>query len=434
MFKYLVLLTSVGIAAVAAFFSVSGLAKLFAGSFLAVAIMASALEIGKLVTASLLTRSWDRLTVPLKTYYSIATFVLIVITSAGIYGFLTAAYQTTADELRVLDRQVQILESQKERYQEQLDQSDSQLQSLNTTITQLTEGLANNQIQYVDQETGQLVTSTSRFNREAIQEQLNVSNQERQELNTRRQEWNDSITSKDLQIIDLQSNSEVTSEVGPLRYLSGLTGVSMDRVVNFFALLIVFVFDPLAVTLVVAYNRLQIQDKKEDDDDDGDDGGQMKPTVWVSPDPDGSSTTTSSEWANVTTNFEDLTEQQIKEGLDRVVENILQNQVDLDPQEKGVLYDNLWDLYQTGSEEEPVTEHSVWNDEPVSVKDTLVEGEPFEPDWSDYDEELMDTALEMVQEEEEKLAKEGEDVLDSKESQTQAVPDHWSALSRNKRL
>ena len=273
MFKYLVLATSIGIASVAAFFSVSGLAKLFAGSFLAVAIMASALEIGKLITASLLTRSWSKLTRPLKLYYSIAVVALILITSAGIYGFLTAAYQVTADELRVLDRQVSVLESQKGRYQEQLDQSDTELESITQTITQLTEGLANNQIQYVDPETGQLVTSTSRATREALQSQLGVANAERDAIQTRRQSWNDSITSKDLQIIDLQSNSEVAAEVGPLRYISNLTGMDMDKIVNYFALLIIFVFDPLAVTLIIAYNRLQIQGVEDTGQDDPEDEG-----------------------------------------------------------------------------------------------------------------------------------------------------------------
>ena len=119
MFKYVVLLSAIVIATVAAFFSVSGLGKLFAGSFLAVVIMASALETGKLVTASLLTRHWNDLTRLMRAYYLLATFTLIVITSAGIYGFLTAAYQTTADQLSILDRQTQVLDLRKERYQEQ---------------------------------------------------------------------------------------------------------------------------------------------------------------------------------------------------------------------------------------------------------------------------------------------------------------------------
>ena len=259
MFKYVVLLSAIVIATVAAFFSISGLGKLFAGSFLAVVIMASALETGKLVTASLLTRHWNDLTRLMRVYYLSATFILIVITSAGIYGFLTAAYQTTADQLSILDRQTQALDLRKERYQEQLDLYIGERESLSSTVGELSRGLANNVIQYVDEETGQLVTSTSLNTRIALQEQLQIATQERGNLAIRIEELTDSVTQLDLQALNLTIDSEVTAEVGPLRYLSNLTGWPMDQVVNAFALLIVFVFDPLAVSLVVAYNRLHLQ-------------------------------------------------------------------------------------------------------------------------------------------------------------------------------
>ena len=260
MFKYVVLLSAIVIATVAAFFSVSGLGKLFAGSFLSVVIMASALETGKLVTASLLTRHWNDLTRLMRAYYLSATFILIVITSAGIYGFLTAAYQTTADQLSILDRQTQVLDLRKERYQEQLDLYVGERETLSSTVEELSRGLANNVIQYVDEETGQLITTTSLNTRLALQEQLQIATSERENLATRIEELTDSVTQLDLQALNLTVDSEVAAEVGPLRYLSNLTGWSMDRVVNAFALLIVFVFDPLAVSLVVAYNRLHLRE------------------------------------------------------------------------------------------------------------------------------------------------------------------------------
>jgi hypothetical protein len=66
---------------------------------------------------------------------------------------------------------------------------------------------------------------------------------------------NDSITKLDLQVLDMESNNEVAAEVGPLRYLSKITGKSMDVIVNWFTLLIVFVFDPLAVAMVISINK-----------------------------------------------------------------------------------------------------------------------------------------------------------------------------------
>ena len=262
MFKYVVLLSAIVIATVAAFFSVSGLGKLFAGSFLAVVIMAAALEIGKLVTASLLTRHWNDLTRLMRTYYLSATFILIVITSAGIYGFLTAAYQTTADQLSILDRQTQVLDLRKERYQEQLDLYVGERETLSSTVEELSRGLANNVIQYVDEETGQLITTTSLNTRLALQEQLQIATSERENLATRIEELTDSVTQLDLQALNLPVDSEVAAEVGPLRYLSNLTGWSMDRVVNAFALLIVFVFDPLAVLLLISSLGLIAREKQ----------------------------------------------------------------------------------------------------------------------------------------------------------------------------
>ena len=258
MFKYVVLLSAIVIATVAAFFSVSGLGKLFAGSFLAVVIMASVLEAGKLVTASLLARHWNDLTRLMRAYYLLATFVLIVVTSAGIYGFLTAAYQTTADQLSILDRQTQVLDLRKERYQEQLDLYIGEREILSLTVGELSRGLANNVIQYVDAETGQLITTTSINTRVALQEQLQIATQERGNLGLRIEELPDSVTQLDLQALSLTVDSEVVAEVGPLRYLSNLTGWPMDQVVNIYALLLIFVFDPLAVSLVVAYNRLHL--------------------------------------------------------------------------------------------------------------------------------------------------------------------------------
>ena len=258
MFKYVVLLSAILIATVAAFFSISGLGKLFAGAYLAVVIMASVLEAGKLVTASLLTRHWQDLTRLMRAYYLSATFILIVITSAGIYGFLTAAYQTTADQLSILDRQTQVLDLRKERYQEQLDLYIGERETLSLTVGELSRGLANNVIQYVDEETGQLVTTTSLNTRLVLQEQLQITTQERGNLGLRIEELTDSVTQMDLQALNLTIDSEVTAEAGPLRYLSNLTGWPMDQVVNAFALLIIFVFDPLAVSLVVAYNRLHL--------------------------------------------------------------------------------------------------------------------------------------------------------------------------------
>lgn len=263
MFPTIILITALVISSVAAFFSVSGLGSLFAGAFYPVVIMASALEVGKLVTASFLTRHWNDLSKGLKTYFIVATATLILITSAGIYGFLTAAYQTTADKFSIVTQQVSVLELRKQRYQEQLEVLLKERQEVSTTVASLSEGLANNRVQYVDDE-GRLITSTSSATRNALQQQLNIANQQRDRVSERIEQLSDTITSLDVQIVDINANNEVAAEIGPLRYLSNLTGLKMDFIVNLFALLIVFVFDPLAVCLIIGFNRLQLQRHRQD--------------------------------------------------------------------------------------------------------------------------------------------------------------------------
>ena len=114
-------LSALFIASAAAFFSVTGLSKLFAGASTAVILMASSLEFGKLISAGFLYNYWDKINKLLRTYLLKGVGVLILITSAGIYGFLTSAYQVTADQLGVLDKQVELVDLKKGRFQEQLD-------------------------------------------------------------------------------------------------------------------------------------------------------------------------------------------------------------------------------------------------------------------------------------------------------------------------
>lgn len=249
-------LTATAVATSAAFFSVTGISKLFAGASFAALIMASTLEFGKIVGISFLYQYWKEIPGILKTYLTVAATVLMLITSVGIYGFLSAAYQTTADELAIMDQQAAVTQLRIDRYQEELDLYVQERERISSTIEQLSSGLANNTIQYVDQETGQLITTTSSATRNALQEQLRGASEERSNIATRIEAATDSITSLETQLLEAQMNNEVAAEVGPLRFVSNLTGWQMDQVVNIFALMIVFVFDPLAVALVISVNFL----------------------------------------------------------------------------------------------------------------------------------------------------------------------------------
>ena len=263
-FGILMVISTLTLSISAAYYSVFGLSSLFAGAKTEVIIMASALEFSKLIVASYLHNNWNKINTLLKTYLTMGVLILMLITSAGIYGFLTSAYQKTADQLGVLDKQTEVVELKKNRFQESLESYQLEKEQLNESISELSKGLSNNVIQYKDKETGEIITTTSSSTRRALESQLNDSKEQRNSMSIKIEALIDSITKLDLQILDMESNNEVAAEIGPLRYLSKITGKSMDVIVNWFTLLIVFVFDPLAVAMVIAINKY-IGGNKEDE-------------------------------------------------------------------------------------------------------------------------------------------------------------------------
>lgn len=260
-FPYIVYAAAFALALSAAYYSVFGLSKLFSAQATAVVIMAGTLELSKLITASYLHRYWERIGFLLKTYLVTAVMILMLITSIGIYGFLVSAYQTTADQLTVLDKQVDVIELKRERFQTQLDEYSIEKKQFSESISELSKGLSNNIIQYRDKETGQIITTTSSSTRQVLERQLNDSKEQRNVVNLKIESLTDSITSLDLQVLDLESNNDVAAELGPLRYVAEITNKPMNQVVNWFILIFIFVFDPLAVTLLIA---AQIANKKTD--------------------------------------------------------------------------------------------------------------------------------------------------------------------------
>jgi len=259
--KYLlptiIALSALSVSISAAFYSVTGLSMLFAGASLAVLIMASSLEVAKLVIASLLYQYWDKLNKILRTYLATAACVLVLITSAGIYGFLSAAYQSTATKSEIVDKQITALETKKQLYIDSRDNILQEKQSLADLRGTLSKGSTT---QYTDRK-GNLVVRT---NTAAIRNIESASKSD-EKLSEKVDVVNDSIFSLENQILEVKTNSEATSELGPLKYISKLTGQPMDKIINWFLLVIIFVFDPLAISLVIAANFAfaQIRPKKE---------------------------------------------------------------------------------------------------------------------------------------------------------------------------
>lgn len=265
---YLILFSALSVSGSAAFYSVYGLSKLFAGASLQVIIMASSLEIAKLVIATLLHRYWSTINNLLKVYLTIATVVLVLITSAGIYGFLSNAYQLTANQDKIVTRGIELVDTKQKIFEQSKSEYTAEKESIIKSISELRNSLANpGQVQFVDKKTGKVITSRSNDPRarKSLEIQLDDAIKRRDELTQKIQIASDSIGKFEVEKIELENNSDAAAELGPLKYISALTGVTMDRIVNYFLLLIIFVFDPLAIALVLASNFAFTQMRRENE-------------------------------------------------------------------------------------------------------------------------------------------------------------------------
>jgi len=221
-FSNLVGISALLIAFSAAFFSVFGLSKLFAGAELSVIIMASSLEFGKLVAASFLYRYWDKINLLQKFYMTFATIVLIIITSAGIFGFLSNAYQGATVEfekestnLIFKEDRLKQLEEDKRYLKEELDQAIAELPDNYRTAR--------------------------RKLREDYQPQISEINKQMIDLKGEIGELKTALV-------------ETGVDVGPVIYLARTFQTDIDTVVKFFIFILIFVFDPMAVMFVISYN------------------------------------------------------------------------------------------------------------------------------------------------------------------------------------
>jgi len=253
-FPSLIAISALSVSGSAAFYSVTGLSKLFAGASFAVIIMAGSLEFAKLVTASLLYRYWKDMNKLLKGYLTVATIVLVLITSMGIYGFLSAAYQDTFRQLTIKNNEVGFLEQKKNFYDKDVIRYDKELERISNNISTLSNARSQS-IQIRDTSVaGGVRTTISTSELRMAAKRIEVEESNRKSIQAKREIVADSLQKYQLAILDLENNVDVAGELGPLEYLSGLTGIPMDKIINYLLLVIIFVFDPLAISLVIAAN------------------------------------------------------------------------------------------------------------------------------------------------------------------------------------
>jgi len=238
------------IAGSAAFFSVFGLSKLFAGAALSVIIMAGSLEFGKLVTAAFLYRYWDKVNLFQKTYLMTAVVTLVLITSAGIFGYLSNAYQGATV---TFEKQSNALLANEDRLEQLQEDKKFLKEELEIQVNDLPENY---------------ITAKRKL---------------REEYNPRIQAVNDEILRVKGVVGDLKVELVETGvDVGPAIYLARTFDTDVDSVVKFFIFILIFVFDPLAVMLVVSFNQALLLREENESPKDGNQKSLLtkKPKSW----------------------------------------------------------------------------------------------------------------------------------------------------------
>ena len=271
MFKYILGSSAFLLAGCAAFFSVKGIALLFAASFWSVAIMAGSLEIAKLVCASYLYRYWQNINKLLRQYMLAATLLLMGITSLGIFGFLSDAFQKNFSQYSLNVSKIQALKSQQTFLTSQVDFNKSKLkdlidlqktyqssldsavkQDVTTTKTsggglfggQKTEKVTDSKLL----ESRNKIVEGSQQNINSLFNQIQIVTSELQNL-----EQKASQTAQEIMVLEADNTK---GEIGTFKFVAEAFGMKIENAVRLFIILIVIVFDPLAVALVIAYNSI----------------------------------------------------------------------------------------------------------------------------------------------------------------------------------
>ena len=256
---------ALAVAGCAAYFSVWGLSQLFAGASVSVIIMASVLELGKLVTTTALHTYWNKLAKTLRIYLAISVVILMVITSAGIYGFLSNAYQSTANKLEIHEGELGVLDAKKATFEKSVVDNQKLIDTKTKRLDQLS-NLRSSQESRLDNSGSNRAKNSVRGDIKSADSEIQKLNTEIDALNAKNIVLSDSINAYNVKAIELKSGSSVAAEVGPLKYIAQLTGISMASVVNYLILLLIFVFDPLAVALVLITNKVFQIEKEEEDE------------------------------------------------------------------------------------------------------------------------------------------------------------------------
>jgi hypothetical protein len=261
--EHLVITTSMLIAGCAAYFSVYGIGLLFSGATIAAMIMAGSLELGKLVSTSWLFRNWHKANILLKTYMTIAVLVLICITSLGIFGFLTAAFQKSSLETELSVGKIIALEEQK-------SQETKKIEATKQAIDNLFKLRSSQESRLSDSMTNVLIARNP-IQQQNIQNQINEQiegiNKQMETENDKLKVSGQKIGKIDEEIFKLKTDNSSKKDITTFKFVAQEFNTTIQTVVKWFIIVLIAVFDPLAIVLLLAYNtsikRVELQGDKD---------------------------------------------------------------------------------------------------------------------------------------------------------------------------
>ena len=254
--KNLIWFCAIGLAVFSGYYSVYGISKLFSGGSWSIVGMAGMLEFSKLVVIVFLHNHYKTLKTTFKLYLMSAAVVLMILTSIGVYGYLTNSYQETAKSIYETQNKIVLIDKKKYIYLEQKSQIDTLVKQKSQRISSYDQLRLTQENSLNTQLSFKKGTNGLQRNIQSVDNSTQTLNKEISELNQKSIGLSDSIAKLEQEKLGLE-NSTFTSEIGPLLYLSRLTGAPMDIIVNWFILILVSVLDPLAVSLVIAANHLR---------------------------------------------------------------------------------------------------------------------------------------------------------------------------------
>lgn len=269
--SYLLLMCAIFLASVVGFFSVKGLAQVFAGAGIAIVLLGAGIEVSKLVIASFLHRYWDNLTFGYKIGGLIFLFLVIFVTSSGVYGILSQAYTENKNKLMASKSEVALIEEKKNFFidkkndlQEEYKQIISDIAQTRSQRNNTSSGMMSDSKDIITDSRGKTTSRSNASTRKDYLKQVEGLNSDISKMENRRDgvyvditRFSDSIFYYETRIIEIKSSNEVAVELGPLIYLSEVTNTSLDKVLFWFLLVIVFLADPLAIALLTAYHYTQ---------------------------------------------------------------------------------------------------------------------------------------------------------------------------------